>query len=128
MTSKREYEEQQSAIKNAESGAVMGTQAQAQNSLQHFSEGTPASIEDFERFRSPSLVGVFPYRDLLFLVAEHLGIEVDEHLDLHVSNVAAMVVGDLGEHRTVAGYRFTRWRTRRDPFGTRRREAMHEAM
>lgn len=96
--------------------------------LQRFPEGTPATVEDFESFRSPSLVGVFPYRDVLFLVAEHLGIDVDEHLDLHVSDIAARVVGDLQEHRTVAGYRFTRWRLRRDPFGTRRREAMHEAL
>ena len=101
---------------------------QSAHPLHRFPEGTPAKVEDFEAYRSPSLVGVFPYRDVLFLVAEHLGIDVDEHLDLHVSDVAARVVGDLQEHRTVAGYRYTRWRTRRDPFGTRRREAMHEAL
>ncbi|NCT90382.1 hypothetical protein GXB85_05375 [Cellulomonas sp. APG4] len=96
--------------------------------LQRFEEGTPATVEDFEAYQSQALRGVFPYRDVLFLVAEHIGIDVDEHLDLHVSDIAAQVVADLGEHRCVAGYRFTRWRTRRDPFGGRRREAMHEAL
>lgn len=107
----------------------MGTPVHSASNLQRFPEGTPASVEDFEQYRSPSLVGVFPYMDVVRLVAEHLGVDVDEHLDLHVSRIASMVVADLGgEHRTVAGFRFSRWRTRRDPFGTRRREAMHEAL
>jgi len=57
--------------KHPEESAMEQVQKSA-HPLQRFPEGTPATVQDLECYRSPSLVGVFPYRDVLFLVAEHL--------------------------------------------------------
>lgn len=89
---------------------------------------TPTTVEEYRNYLAPSLRGVIPYHEIMQLVALRLGVEVTEHLDLHVSGVCTSVVDDLGEWRTVEGFRFTRWRTRTSPFGTRERQALHEAL